>query len=127
MYGHRGDVPDFARAPRIGRFRMFVKGGAPQCEPYMRLQEMRDERADVYFLDREAAKVMLADFPATAHYVLVRASLHLSWIVAFPGIMRRLKLGLLRDEGRVHVPVNGKATEWFAYRHVMSESLHTRL
>jgi hypothetical protein len=88
---------------------------------------MRDERADVYFLDNEATKVMLADFPATAHYVLVRAAPHVSWVIALPGILRRLKLGLLRYEGRVTIPVEGKQTHWFAYRHVMSESLHTRL
>lgn len=127
MYGYRGPTPDFAQEQRIGRFRMFVRGGGPGVLPYARLQEMRDERADVYFLDHEAEKVMLADFPATSHYVLLRTTPRLSWFVAIPGLIRRLRLGLVTYEGVVILPAGGSVTRWYAYRHVLTESLHTRL
>ena len=127
MYGYQGPTPDFAQEQRIGRFRMFVRGGGPGVLPYARLQEMRDERADVYFLDHEAEKVMLADFPATSHYVLIRTTPRLSWFVAIPGLMRRLRLGLLKYEGVVTLPAGESTTRWYAYRHVLTESLHTRL
>jgi hypothetical protein len=127
FYGYRGMLPDFARAPRVGRTRAFVRGGAEGMRSYQRLQELRDERADVYFLDTDATRVMVADFPGTARYIAVRAWPTWSWFVSLPGIVRRLRLKTLLYEGVRSLKTGDTATRWFVFRHVMTESLHTRL
>lgn len=127
FYGYRGTLPDFARASRVGRTRAFIRGGAPGMHSYQRLQELRDERADVYFLDKEATRVMVADFPGTARYIAMRAWPSWSWFVSVPGVIRRLRLKTLVYEGVRGLETDGGSTRWFVFRHVMTESLHTRL
>ena len=64
--------------------------------------------AYICMLDREAIKTLAVRYPSDAQYVLARIRLSLSWLLGFPGLMRRLVLGrikigglfLLREAGR---------------------------
>lgn len=107
--------------------RMLPKQTGKNVALYEQLSEVREEKSDVYFLDREALKVFFVDFPGAARYVLVRPSFRLEWLVALPGIVRRLYLGLLRFEGSVRLETGNTKKKWFVFRHLLTETLHTRL
>lgn len=114
----RNRLPDFIVEKKVGRIKNFTPKN---------LSEMRDEYADVYLLDHRAVKVLFADFPSSARYVLVRLLPRLSWVVAIPGLIRRLRLGLIKIE-RVVALQNGDSIErWLVLKHLRVVILHTRL
>jgi len=131
FYGHRGALPDFARKPRAGRMRVYrvprEKVGEDSALRIDTLGEVREEHADVYFLDRSAVKVLFVDFPPSARYVLVRMVPRFSWIIGVPGLIRRALIGLVRIEGVIDLPSEGKTQQWLVLKHQLRQSLHTRM
>ena len=119
-------VPDVFKKQR-GRAKVFSRKPTNGTLRYVSVSELREERADVYFLDRSATKVLLADFPATARYVLIRLIPRLSWLVAIPGLLRRVQKGLVSIEGIHSLPAGARTGQWLVLRHNLTESLHTRL
>lgn len=128
--------PDFVFEERKGRTRIFLKdlkkhphinGKNLPISHYANLSEMRDEIADVYFLDNEAVKVLFAEFPAAAHYCLVRLVSRMSWFTALPGLLRRLFIGLIKIEGIVRLREGKHNRTWLVLKHQLRESLNTRL
>jgi len=136
FFGYKPKVlPDFVYQNREGRTRFFLKNKEKNTlektnthvSRYCSLSEMRDELADVYFLDHEATKVLFADFPAASHYVLIRLMPRMSWIAAIPGLIRRLFIGLVKIEGVIKLKEGNKSGKWLVLRHELRESLNTRL
>lgn len=126
FFGYRKELfPSLTHGTRVGRLRAYTKGG-PHAR-YERLSDIRDEHADVYFLDHEAIKVLFAEFPASAQYVLVRLAPRISWFVALPGLLRRLSLGLVSLEGVRPFRGKDRRDYWLVLKHHRAESLHTRL
>lgn len=128
--------PDFVFEERKGRTRIFLKdkkkhshtnGKNFPISHYANLSEIRDEITDVYFLDNEAVKVLFAEFPAAAHYILVRFVPRLAWLIAIPGLIRRLFIGLVKIEGIAVLEEGGRKKRWIVLRHILRESLNTRL
>lgn len=128
--------PDFVFGERKGRIRVFLKNKRVYSFPqkknlkvsyYSNLSEVRDEIADVYFLDNEAVKVLFAEFPAAAHYCLVRLVPKMSWFIALPGLLRRLFIGLVTVEGIVKLKEGEHDKMWLVLKHQLRESLNTRL
>lgn len=136
FYGYEGkNLPNFISENKKGRARFFIKtgrasriqqGGVPVFH-YGSLSEVREQNSDVYFLDNEAVKVLFAEFPGSAQYVLIRLVPRLSWIVAFPGFIRRLSIGLIKVERIITLPAGGSAERWLVVRHMLAQSLNTRL
>jgi len=124
FFGYRGILPHEVATKRSGRVRAFVRSiPAPVQVHYERLGQIREEHSDVYFLDGEATRVLFAEFPPSARYVLVRLIPRASWFFALPGLLRRLRIGLVSIEG---VRTFGKK-RWLVVRHNRAEFLHTRL
>ena len=129
-------LPDFIFRARKGRVKVFTKNGRAHHSAdsgnvpvfhYSSLSEIRDQLADVYFLDNEAVKVLFAEFPGAAHYVLIRFVPRLSWIVAIPGLVRRIFIGLIKIDGVITLQEKGNGKRWLVLRHILRESLNTRL
>lgn len=130
------DVPVCVSEKRAGRARFFAPSGEPAPSalpgsvhhfPYHDVRAIRDDRSDIYFLDGRATKVLFIDFPGTAHYVLVRARLRVSWLVAAPGLLRRLHKGLLSFAGTLELPTRSGSARWFVFKHELQEVLNARL
>ena len=133
FFGCRGPFPDFLDNAK-GRARAFVarqralpETSRIEARRYASLSEVREERSDVYFLDHEATKVLFAEFPATARFVLIRLSPRLAWLLALPGLLRRLQKKLVCVDGVVTLRAKGKAQRWLVLRHKLRDTLHTRL
>ena len=128
-------IPDAALHKSRGRARAFLRsargevtiGSIVRVSRYERLAQIRDEHADVYFLDREAVRVLFADFPATAQYVLVRLVPRMSWLLGVPGLLRRVYIGLVRVRGIVSLPSGSSSCRWLVLEHKMIESHNPRL
>ena len=127
------ELPNFFENRTQGRARIYgtkkneTKIKNENTLSYEQLSEIREEKSDVYFLDREALKVFFVDFPGAARYVLVRPSFRFEWLVALPGILRRLYLGLLRFEGVLNIKTGQSQKRWLVFKHLLTETLHTRL
>lgn len=123
---------DFINQERRGRTKVFVSDRVNSADKngalrYGSLSEIRDEHADVYFLDKEAVKVLLVDFPPSAKYVLVRLRPCMSWLVGLLGLLRRLWIGLVVVEGIVALSAGTRTERWLVLRHNRIVTLHTRL
>lgn len=136
FYGYAGKkLPNFIFENKKGRTRVFIKVGQSSLIKetgvpvfhYGSLSEMREQNSDVYFLDKEAVKVLFAEFPGSAQYILVRLVPRLSWFVAFPGFVRRLFIGLIKIEGVVALQTGETTKRWLVIRHMLSQSLNTKL
>lgn len=121
------EIPELVRTKKEGRAKHFYRKSKDSLGAYSDLREIREERSDIYFLDREAVKVFLTDFPGSAEYVCVRAVPRLSWLLLIPGIIRRLHIGLISFEGVVSLEGEGKKCSWFVFAHHRRDTLHTRL
>ena len=55
--------------------------------------------ADVCMLDRTAIKTLAVRYPSDAQYVFARIVLNSSWLLGFPGLLRRLALGRIKLGG----------------------------
>lgn len=136
FYGYSGKkLPNFIFENKKGRTRLFIRtgkaspiksGGIPVFH-YESLAEMREQSSDVYFLDHDAVKVLFAEFPGSAQYILIRLVPRLSWCVAFPGFARRLFIGLIKVEGVVALQTGETFERWLVARHMLAQSLNTRL
>lgn len=128
-------LPDIATKVRSGRTRAYVREGRrpplatskTSVARYERLSDIRDEHSDVYFLDHEAVKVLFAEFPVSAQFVLIRLVPRVSWLFALPGLIRRLHIGLLVVEGVRTFTRGGFTEHWLVLRHRRRNVLHTRL
>lgn len=136
FYGYAGNaLPNFISENKKGRTRFFVRAGKDSSIRktgiplfyYGSLSEMREQNSDVYFLDHEAVKVLFAEFPGSAQYILIRLVPRLSWVVAFPGFVRRLFIGLIKVEGMIALQAGGVSERWLVVRHMLAQSLNTRL
>ena len=94
---------------------------------YGTIGEIREEKSDVYFLDHEATKVLVSDFPASARFVYIRFVPRIEWLLAIPGLIRRIVIGLVKVRGIEVVEHEGGARRWLVLEHLLTESLHTRL
>lgn len=128
------EIPAYVQEKDTGKVRAALRRGYGEAAGNIRtvcyedLGEIRDDRGDIYFLDREAVKVLFVDFPGTAHYVCVRLVPRLSWIIALPGLMRRLLKGLVCiDSVKRFKNSNGSTSQWLVLKHQLTETLHTRL
>ena len=119
-----------------GRSRIFLKHGSRGKVPvkstarlfrYEQLSQIREERSDIYFLDREALKVLFVDFPASAKYVALRLSFRFEWLVALPGLVRRILIGLVKVRGFVRLEAEHTPKTWLVVEHRLTDTLHTRL
>lgn len=69
--------------------------------------------ADVCMLDGEALKVLAVRYPSDPQYVLARIALRTSWILALPGLLRRLILGWVKIKGLVKIrDASDKQSYW---------------
>lgn len=133
FFGYRGPLPSFVEEKRQGRVRVFNKRkrdnvpNLAQVFAYGVIGAVREERSDVYFLDHEATKVLLSDFPASAHYVCIRLVPRFEWFLAIPGLLRRLLVGLVRIKGIEHIHHGDTQKKWLVLEHLLTDSLHTRL
>ena len=55
--------------------------------------------ADVCMLDRAAIKTLAVRYPSDAQYVMARIIPNVSWLLGFPGLLRRLVLGRVKLGG----------------------------
>jgi len=136
FFGYKGKIlPDIISRNRKARTRVFFRKGKTHSlesgdipmSQYDSLSEIREELADVYFLDSEAVKVFFAEFPATSNYVFIRLIPRLSWVVALPGLIRRLFIGLVKVDGVVKLKAGETTERWLVVKHMLRESLNTRL
>lgn len=131
-YRHRA-TPEFVSNKKQGRVKFFhlhknlPKNPSLKDSTYEQLTEIREEKSDIYFLDHEATKVLLSDFPASSRYVAVRIIPRLEWILAVPGLMRRLFIGLIKIKGVKNITSGNKKESWLILEHMLTEVLHTRL
>ncbi len=137
FYGYMGKkLPDFVYKKTEGTSKVFVRedenfslkvnSGNVHVVGYGNLLEMREKQADVIFLDHRATKVLLAKFPVTSHYLLLRLVPRWSWLIAIPGLIRRVLIGLVKIEGIVKLPADGQQQRWLVIKHLLSRSLQTR-
>lgn len=136
FYGYQySKLPDQIYSKEKGTSKLFIKQGTEnpvsklghtQVARYQSLIEMRDHHADVIFLDRDAVKVLLAKFPVTSKYLLIRFTPRLSWFLALPGLLRRVMVGLVEIQGIKKIKISDKNTNWLVVKHLLSKSLQTR-
>jgi len=129
-------LPRILLAKKNGRTRIFLHHKMHQNKSdkkedgilhYEQLSEIREEKSDIYFLDHEALKVLFVDFPATAHYVLVRPVFRFEWFIALPGLIRRILIGLVRVRGFITLETEASTKRWLVIEHLLTDTLHTRL
>lgn len=134
FFGYRSKHnPLFVAEKKEGRIRFLnLKKNVPKNRTsynaqYEHLGEVREEKSEVYFLDHEATKVLLVDFPASARYVCVRLVPRFEWVFALPGLLRRLLIGLVRIKGVYKMEDEKGVRSWLIIEHLLTETLHTRL
>lgn len=131
FFGYKGAPPDFLIEKKIGRVRFFIKEKKIFTDDpkdfyiasYVDISEIRDQYADVYFLDKEATRVLLTGFPISAQYLLVRLTPHFSWGIAFLGLVRRVWLNHVSFEGVRKIKSDGKNQSWLVLKHNLKENL----
>ncbi len=129
FFGYLGK-PLHAVSGRKGRVRFFLKqgkeGGLPALS-YGSLSDAGSQSADVYFFDHEALKIFVAGFPGGCRYALARLAPRGAWLLALPGLARRLLNGQLALEGVATFSASGSPTRWLVLRNRWAQEKTARL
>lgn len=119
-------LPDLICHKRSDAVSLYLKKGKDyglqanefDVREYKSLSDIHHEYANVCFLDGEAIKLLLANYPHGASYVLVRIALRFSWLVALPGLIRRLAICQIRLRGMSSLNAGNKSQRWLVIEYL---------
>ncbi len=69
---------------------------------------------------------MLYGFPISARYLLIRLIPCLSWLVAIPGLIRRMLIGFVKVEGVIKLKTGDKKQYWLVLKNLLHQSINIR-
>jgi hypothetical protein len=127
FYGNKAlTLPDFVSKKKDGKSVFFLKKG--QCSSseikgvevgyYNNLSEIYKNDIDVYFLDNNAVKVLLAKFPDYSHYIFINTKPRISWFIAIPGLIRRLLKRSVKIRSIVKLKKKGGYEQWLVIKNM---------
>lgn len=124
-------LPDLICHKRSDAVSLYLKNGKDyklqanefDVRKYENLSDIHHEYSNVCFLDGEAIKLLLANYPHGASYVLVRIALRFSWLVALPGLIRRLAIGQIRLSGLSSLDAGNKSQRWLVIKYLKPQTL----
>ncbi|MEX2514722.1 MAG: hypothetical protein WD335_01160 [Candidatus Paceibacterota bacterium] len=83
---------------------------------YSDLSEIYRSTADICFLDGKAKRVLLAKFPDSCEYVLLRLSIDVDLLVALPGLLRRYMKGKVAVLGKLILDTKDGSQSWLVIK-----------
>jgi len=117
IFGVRQDIPELIALKKQGRLEVFNskkrrkgKGGNDANKTLHALSDISRYGADVCFLDHEAIKVLIAKYPNSSQYVLVRLQFSFTFLVGLAGLFRRVKKKMVRVRGVISLKNSGRGS-----------------
>jgi len=123
------NIPEVLANKKIGKvdkFSAWDRGQDKSVSLFFKTRDLYFHNIDVCFLDNKGLKIMLTCFPYQCQYFLMRVAFRKSWLLALPGLLRRVSKKQIKIKNIITLKASNKKQRWLFVENIELHSIGGR-